>query len=127
MKIRSKDVKANKIFFDLYSTCGGKMPYEEYRKWYDQHDTVYIVLMDKGIYTKVRRQEMFDKGLQYGCFIEHCPYDTPEEVREHALKVVQEHNLMFVEPDEFVKLEKEQEDYRVAKAFQVAEQMIRGS
>lgn len=117
-------MRSNKIFFDLYSTSGGTLPYEEYRQWYDRNDTVYIALIDLAIYTKVPRKEMFEKNMHHGCFIEHKSYDTPEEVRSHALDLAERRNLLFVEPDEFIRLEKMNESERVAKAFAIAEQMI---
>ena len=117
-------MKANKVFFDLYSTSGGTLPHEEYREWYDRNDTVYIALVDAGIYTKVPRKEMFAKGMSHGCFIEHCPYDTPEESRAAALKFAERHSLIFVTPDEFIKIEKDNEEARVASAFALAEKMI---
>ena len=118
-------MKANKILFDLYSTSGGRVPYEEYRKFYEKNDTVYICLRDAGIYTKVARKEMFEKNMTHGCFIEHCPYDTPEEVRVAALHFAEHNDLMFVTPDEFIRIEKENEFTRVTKAFTIAERMIR--
>lgn len=118
-------IKANKIFFDLYSTSGGRMPYEEYRKWYDKNDTVYIALLDAQIYTKVARKEMFDKSMHHGCFIEHYSYETPEQVKKSAMRFVEENNLHYCEPDVFIKVEKENENSRVVKAFCEAERMIR--
>jgi len=118
-------MRANKIFFDLFSTSGGTLPYEEYREWYNKHDTVYIALLDAGIYTKVKRQEMFDKGMNLGCFIKHCPMSTPEKVTYAAMKIAEEHNLLFVTPDEFIQIEKSNENHRVAKAFATAERMIK--
>lgn len=117
-------MRANKIFFDIYSTPGGNMPYEEYRKWYEQNDTVYICLLDMGIYTKVKRSVMFDMGLNYGCFIEHYPSNTPEQAREKALKFVESENLVYVEPEEFKAIEKQGESKRVQKAFAYAEKLI---
>ena len=118
-------MRANKIFFDLYSTSGGALPHEEYKKWYDKHDTVYILLMDAGIYTKVPRQEMFDKNMHHGCFIDHYPCKTPEDVQRAAMNVVDSYNLLFVSPDEFIQIEKADEKNRVIKAFATAEKMIR--
>ena len=121
-------MRANKLFYDLYSTNAygplQSLSYEDYRKWYDKHDDVYIILVDRRIYTRVKRQEMFNKGLHNGCFIEHFPFNTPEEVRTAALQKVKELDLMFVYPDEFKAIEQQNEDDRVAKAFLMAEQMI---
>ena len=116
---------ANKIFFDLYSTCGGRMPYDEYRKWYDEHNTVYIVLVDAKIYTKVKRETMFDMNLHCGCFLECRAYETPEDVEKSALDMAKRINARYVEPEEFKILEQAKEDMRVAKAFAIAENMIR--
>jgi hypothetical protein len=118
-------MRANKLFYDLYSTSGGTLPYKEYREWYDKHDTVYIILMDAGIYTKVPRQEMFNKNMHHGCFIEHYCFETPEQVAKNALRVVDNYDLMFVSPDEFIKIEKEDENTRTAKAFAYAERLIK--
>jgi len=117
-------MRANKIFFDLYSTSGGKIPYEEYRKWYEKNDLVYIVLVDEMIYTKVKRQEMFDKGMNCGCFIEHVCSDTPEEVRSEALRFIERVGASYVSVDEFIAIERKQQNKRVASAFAVAEEMI---
>lgn len=117
-------MKANKIFFDLYSTSGGRVPYDEYRKWYEKNDIVYIVLVDSKIYTKVKRQTMFDMGLWGGCFIEDLAFDTPEEVRASALNIVREIGATYVEPQDFKRIEKQNEQERVSKAFAMAESMI---
>lgn len=117
-------MKANKIFFDLYST-NGNMPYKEYRKWYDENDMVYIVLRDTKIYTIVKRTEMFNKGMHNGCFIEHMPYRTPLEVKENALAFAKSIGARFVSVDEFNVLENAMEEQRVRKAFAMAERMIR--
>lgn len=117
-------MKANKVFFDLYSTSGGKMPYKEYRKWYDRNNTVYIVLVDAKIYTKVERPIMFKEGLNCGCFIEHRPFDTPSQVESSAQKFIDQVGAKFVSPNEFKVIEGEMENQRVAKAFAVAEHMI---
>ena len=117
-------MKANKIFFDLFSTSGGMMPYEEYRKWYDKNDIVYICLLDVGIYTKVHREEMFKKNMNCGCFIEHCPCRTPEEVTKEALDFITINQLFYTTPDEFIAAEKEAEEERVKKAFSYAENLI---
>lgn len=118
-------MKANKIFFDLYSTSGGTLPKEEYNKYYDEHDTVFICLMDAGIYTKVKRDEMFKRGMFHGCFIDSVCCRTGKEVIETATQFVNKHNLRFVEVDEFIKLEEVNNDVRVANAFATAECMIR--
>ena len=117
-------MRANKIFFDLFSTSGGTLPHEEYVKWYNKHDTVYTALRDAGIYTKIAREEMFKKGMWHGCFLESCPYRTPEEVREGALRFAKDNDLTFVDPDEFIRIEETTERERVAKAFAIAERMI---
>lgn len=117
-------MKANKIFFDLYSTCGGAMPYDEYRKWYDANDTVYIVLVDAKIYTKVKRQVMFEMGLNNGCMIEHYPFRTPLEVENHAMGFIQNLKAKYFPPKEFQEIEAKCESERVKKAFAYAEQLI---
>lgn len=117
-------MKANKIFFDLFSTSGGEISHEDYRKWYDKNDMVYIVLRDKSIYTKVHRKEMFDKNMHCGCFLETRPSRTPKEVRKEALALVKEINAIYVEPNEFIRIEQENEKERVSKAFARAEQLI---
>ena len=117
-------MKANKIIYDLFSTSGGTMSHEDFRSWYDKHDEVYIILVDEKICTKVKRQEMFDKGLHYGCFIEHEPRRTPEEVRKDALELANSLNCMFVSPDEFKTIEKAKEQQRIARAFMTAEMLI---
>lgn len=120
-------MKANKIIYDLYSTSGGKMSHEDYKKFYEKNDEVYIILVDENIYTKVKRQVMFDKGLNLGCFIDHVPCDTPEEVRVEALRLVNDLHCVFVTVDEFKDIEKKKETSRVASAFFTAEQLIRGN
>ena len=117
-------MKANKVFFDLYSTSGGKIPYEEYKAWYEKNDIVYIVLVDEKIYTKVKRQEMFDKCLNHGCFLEHLAFETPEEVRSEALEFVKRLGASYVSVDEFIEIEHKQQSKRVASAFAFAEEMI---
>ena len=116
---------ANKIFFDLYSTSGGSMSRDDYKKYYDSHDTVFILLMDAGIYTIVHRQTMFDHNMHHGCFIEHYSFRTPEEVQREALHFVDKYNLKRVEPSEFMRIEKENDGARVAKAFAKAEELIK--
>ena len=113
-----------KMIFDLYSTCGGKMPYDEYRKWYDKNDMVYVVLVDEKIYTKCHRNELFDNGLHYGCFIEDLPFDTPELVEKNALETIKRFGCVFTTIDEFKTIEKRKENERVRKAFMIAEEMI---
>ena len=120
-------MRANKIFFDLYSTPPMGVGYEAYRKLYEANRDVYIALMDAGIYTKVDRNELFDKGMYYGCILEHKCYDTPKQVKEVALRFAEAHGLRYVEPDEFIELEKAKQDERVAKAFALAEAMIRSN
>ena len=100
------------------------MPYEEYRKWYDQNDMVYIVLVDCKVYTKVHREVMFEKSMHHGCFIEHYSYDTPNQVEEKALAFAQRIGAVEVSNEEFISLEKEGENQRVAKAFAYAESLI---
>lgn len=117
-------MRANKIFYDLYSTSGGTMPYEEYRAWYNKNDTVYIILVDEKIITKVKRQEMFDLNLHNGCFIKNNAYNTPEQVRENALKDAERFGCVFVSPKEFMTIEEKEEEERVAKAFTIAEWLI---
>lgn len=115
---------ANKLFFDLYSTSGEKMPKEEYKKFYEKNNMVYIVLVDKKIYTKVARQEMFEKGLHHGCFLESYPYDTPKEVETHAMLMVKRVGARYVDPVEFQIIEEQGEQERTQRAFAYAERLI---
>lgn len=116
-------MKANKLFFDIYST-GGSIPYEEYRLFYKQNDTVYICLLDEGIYTKVKRQEMFDTNMHHGCFIEHYCSITADDVRTQALSYIEKYNLMYVTPEEFRRIEAKDPNHRYIKAFAEAEKII---
>lgn len=118
-------MKANKIFFDLYSTSGDLLPYDEYKNYYIKNDIVYICLMDEGIFTKVHRQEMFDKNMHYGCFIEHRCFRTAEDVDEEAIDFIIKYNLVYTTPDEFIKIEHDAESIRVGKAFEYAERLIK--
>lgn len=120
-------MRANKIFFDIFSTSGARMAKDEYKKWYDQNDTVYICLMDLGIYTKVKRQEMFDTGMHYGCLIENICSETPDQVMQAAMYWVNTHGLTFVSPEDFREAERSGEAKRVQKAFAYAEALIKQS
>ena len=113
-------MKANKIFFDLYSP--GKAEAEQI--YYEKNDMVYICLMDLGIYTKVHRQEMFDTNMHHGCFIEHEPSMTEVGKKEKAFKLIHEYNLMYLPPEDFREAERSGEKERVKKAFAYAEKLI---
>lgn len=115
---------ANKLIYDLYSTSGGTMPYEEYKKWYDSNDIVYVMLMDSKIYTKVKRSILFDKNMHHGCFIECRSYSTPKDVEKNAMKVVNDYNLRYVNSSEFIAIENESEEKRIKEALKIAEHMI---
>lgn len=117
-------MKANKLYFDLYSTCGDRMPYEEYKKYYQKHNIVYIVLVDEKIYTKVDRETMFKLKLNLGCFISHYPYDTPQEVEQNAMAIINEIKARYVEPNDFISIEKKREPARSLSALALAETMI---
>jgi len=118
---------ANKIFFDLYSTPMAGVGYEAHKKLYEANRDVYIALMDAGIYTKVDRNVMFANGMHYGCFVENKCFDTPKQVKEVALRFAKAYGLRYVEPDEFIELEKVGSDKRVAKAFALTEAMRRAN
>lgn len=115
---------ANKIIIDLYSTSGGKMKKEDYKKFYNENDMVFIALLDKKVCTYVHREEMFEKGMNYGCFIENIPQETPQRVQAMSIAYIKRYRLQEVSNEEFIKLEKENETERVGKAFSVAEEMI---
>ena len=117
-------MKANKIFFDIYSTPPRGVSKTEYRKFYDNHSIVYIALLDEGIYTRVHRQIMFDLNMHHGCFIEHLAFETEEDVRNSALQFAQSNDLIFVEPETFIKIEQRKMLTRDASALRIAEEMI---
>jgi hypothetical protein len=118
-------MKADKIIIDIFSTrYQSGMTKEDYQKFYEKNDTVYIILRSEGIYTKCKREKMFDLYLHHGCFIEHDSQLTPEDVRKVALGYVERENLNYVEAEEFKRIEEINRKERVAKAFSIAEKMI---
>lgn len=123
-KIQGAIMRPNKLFFDLYSTCGNNMTREQYKAYYAKHNIVYVVLADAKIYTKVEREKMFDLNMHHGCFIEHYPQETPQEVERQAMQVINDIKARFVEPKEFVRIEQEKDQERTLKAFRIAEKMI---
>lgn len=118
-------MRANKVIFDLYSTSGGKITPADYKAYYEANNLVYIVLVDEKIYTKVKRDEMFDKGLNCGCFIEHKPSDTPSQVETSANALISTIGARFVSVNDFISIEEKNSANRVKRAFAVAEKMIR--
>ena len=112
----ANNMTANKIFFDLYWSK---------TNYYEKNDQVYIALLDCGIFTKVARKEMFNRDMTHGCFIENYSYHTADDVKKNALKFMKRHNLKMVDNDTFIKLEKEKQAERVARAFNYAEKLIR--
>ena len=117
-------MEANKMFFDLYSTGGAKVPYEKWKKFREEHDDVYIVLRSAQVYCVVKREDMFERGLYMGCFVDSRPSDTPEEVRENALAYARKVGARQVTVDEFEAIEKAENERLVPKALSLAEQMI---
>ena len=117
-------MKANKIFFDLYSSAPTGVSKEDYNNYYRNHDLVYIALLDEGIYTKVGRRKMFELNMHHGCFIEHLAFETEEDVRNAALQFAQSNDLIFVEPETFIKIEQRKMLTRDASALRIAEEMI---
>lgn len=121
-------MRANKIFIDLYSTPpSDNITYEEYRKYYKAHNLVYILLLDKKIYTKVGRDEMFEKNMHHGCMLKSIACPTPQDVECVARQLINTYRLQEVTPDNFIALELEDESNRVSRAFELAEQMIRNT
>lgn len=112
----TSNMTANKIFFDLYYS---KTDY------YKKNDKVYIALLDCGIFTKVARKEMFKNDMMHGCFIENYSYHTADDVKKNALSFAKRYNLKMVDNDTFIRLEKEKQTDRVARAFNYAEKLIR--
>ena len=117
-------MKANKIFFDLYSTGPTRVSKEDYNNYYRNHDLVYIALLDEGIYTRVHRQTMFDLNMHNGCFIEHLSFETEEDVRNAVLQFAKENDLIFVDAETFIKIEQRKMLTRDASALRIAEEII---
>lgn len=94
------------------------------REW-ENGKIFYILLTDCHIYTKVQAEEMFAKHMDCGCFIDFNWFRTQESLEGQLEYDKAKYNARFVEPDEFIRIEKGGEADRVRKAFAVAEQMIR--
>ena len=105
---------ANKIFFDTYYPHPDK----------DDSGTVYIVLKDAKIYTSTTRKELFGKNLFHGCFIKSRSSDTEKEAKAEAMRLTHAIRARRVTVDEFIAIEKQQENQRLALAFAMAEKMI---
>lgn len=102
---------SNKFYFDNWEKANGQA-------------RVFIVLKSAKIYTVVSRQEMFDKGLFRGCFLETSRLETAKQSAIQAVSFIKEIGARYVSLDEFHAIEKAGETEWVAKAFATAEQMI---
>lgn len=107
-------MQSNKIFFDTF------YPYP------DPNETaqVVIVLRDAKVYTIVTRQELLDRGMFRGCFLESKCYDTQREAKAAAMRLTHAIGARRVSPDELDAIERQGQAARVKKAFATAEAMI---
>ena len=106
-------MQANKIFFDTTSSIDNNT------------ETVYIFLRDTNIYTKTKRQSIFDYDMFNGCFMECKTFKNSEEVEQKAMSFAKEINARFVEVEEFIRIEKLTNKNRGARSFKIIEAMIR--
>lgn len=119
-------IAPNKIIYDIYSTGGGLgMTRDEYAKYYAENDIVYIILVDECVFTRVKRSEMFENNLHLGCFIEHRPSMTADESHRRAIATIKSINAREVTPQQFVEIERRDNDSRTASAFATAEKLIK--
>lgn len=102
---------SNKFYFDNWEKANGQA-------------RVFIVLKNAKIYTVISRQEMFDKGLFGGCWVETSRLETAKQSAIQAVSFIKEIGARYVSLDEFNAIEKTVDAELVAKAFSTANRMI---
>lgn len=122
-------MNANKIIFALYSSnydycVDNNLTYEGYKKIYE-NTPAYVLLCDEKVITKCKNaDELYQKGLTNGCFIDTQLKDSPEELEENVNYLQKKYKIKSVSNDEFKEIESKKQLQRVKKAFATAEKMI---
>ena len=94
-----------KVFFDLYSTSGGKMNDQEYDKWHNEQN-VYIALPTAKVYTIIKYHAIFDNDLHTGMFVDIYPFDTIEQLEKEAQNFIAKKDLKFVSLQDFLLIDR---------------------
>ena len=108
-------MQANKMFFDTF------WPHND-----NGQGKVIIILRDAKIYTEVARDEMFQKEMTQGCFIQNYSFETVKKAQQAAKQMIKTIKAKKVSVDDFITIEEERAKQRVFKAFKVIENMFKG-
>lgn len=122
-------MNSNKYIIGLYSSnvdycIDHNLTREEYNKIYE-NSPVYVMLCDEKIITKCKNHnELYEKNLHSGCFIETIPFATNKEVKDYVNYLTMKYKLKNVTNNRFKEIESIKEDERKKEAFALAEKMI---